>query len=137
MTYLVYCTTCGKLRVVSTENWKPQLSNYKSHLKKKVKLFSIMKHFNDSGTDTVSPSKYLSFILIDCVTNTKNSSKEEIDDLLLEKENFWIERLCSIHKGLNNYHDWRQVRRNQKFNINDLFLLYHVSKWIESCPIQF
>ena len=29
---------------------------------------------------------YLRFILIDCVTNTENSSKEEIDDLLLEKE---------------------------------------------------
>ena len=70
-----------------------------------------MKHFIDSCTDTVNPSKYLRFILID--------SKEEIDDLLLEKENFWIGTLCTIHKGLNDYHDWRQVRRNQKFNIND------------------
>ena len=103
----------------STENWKPRLSNYKSHIKKKVKSCSIVKHFIDSCTDTVNPSKYLRFILIDCVTNTENNSKEEIDDLLLEKENFWIGTLCTIHKGLNDYQDWRRVRRNQKFNIND------------------
>ena len=47
-----------------------------------------MKHFIDYCTDTVNPYKYLSFILTDCVTNTKNSSEEEIDDLLLEKEDF-------------------------------------------------
>ena len=56
----------------------------------KVSSFSIGKHFTDSYTDTVNPSEYLRFILIDCVTNTENSSKEEIDDSLLEKENFWI-----------------------------------------------
>ena len=78
-----------------------------------------MKHFIESCTDAVNPSKYLRFILIDCATNTENNSKEEIDDLLLEKENFWIGTLCTIHKGLNDYQDWRQVRRNQKFNIND------------------
>ena len=99
----------------STENWKPRLSNYKSHIKKTVKSCSIVKHFIDSCTDT----KHLKFILIDCVTNTENNGKEEIDDLLLEKENFWIETLCTIHKALNDYHGWRRVRRNQKFNIND------------------
>ena len=55
-------------------------------MKKKVKSCSIVKHFMDSCTDTVSPSKYLRFILIDCVINIENSSKEEIDHLLLEKE---------------------------------------------------
>ena len=78
-----------------------------------------MKHFIDSSTDTVNPSKYLRLILIDCVTNTENNSKEEIDDLLLEKNNFWVGTSCTIHKGLNDYHDWRWVKRNQKFNIND------------------
>ena len=88
MIYLAYCTKCGKQGVGSTENWKPQLSNYKSHIKKKVKSCTILKHFIDLCTDTVSPSKYLRFILIDCVTNTENSSNEEIDELLLERENF-------------------------------------------------
>ena len=78
-----------------------------------------MRYFIDSCTDTVNPSKYLRFILIDYVTNTENSSKEEIDDLILEKENLWVGTLCTTHKGLNDYHDWKQVRRNQKFNVND------------------
>ena len=78
-----------------------------------------MKRFIDSSTDTVNPSKHLRFILIDCVTNTEKSSKEEIDDLLLEKYNSWIRTLCTIHKHLNDYHDWKQVRRNQRFDIND------------------
>ena len=85
MIYLAYCTKYGKQGVGSSENWKPRLSNYKSHIKKKLKSCSIMKHFIDSCTDTINPSKFLRFILIDCVTNTENSSKEKIDDLLLEK----------------------------------------------------
>ena len=75
-----------------------------------------MKHFIVSCTDTANPFKYLRFTPVDYVINTENSSKKEIDDLLLEKENFSI---GTIHKALNDYHDWRRVRRNQKFNIND------------------
>ena len=113
MIYLAYCTKCDKRGVGSTGNWKPWLSNYNSHIKKKLKSCSIVKHFIDSYTDTVNPSKYLKFILTDCVTNTENSIKEKIDDLILENKNFWIGTLCTIQKGLNDYHDWRQVRRNQ------------------------
>ena len=116
MIYLAYCTKCGKQGVRSTENWKPRLSNYKLHLKKKVKSWPIVKHFY---WHCQSVNTSLRFVLIDCVTNTENSSKEEIDGLLLEKENFWIGTLCTIHKGLNDYHNWRRVRRNQKFNISD------------------
>ena len=85
----------------------------------KVISYLVVKRFIDSCTDTINPSKYLGFIPIDCVTNTENSSKEEVDDLLLEKEIFWIGKLFTIHKGLNDYHDWRRVRSNQKFDIND------------------
>ena len=87
--------------------------------KRKVKLCSIVKHSIGSCTDTISPSKYLRFVLTDCVINTESNSKEDTDDFLLERENFWIGTLCTIHKGLNKYHAWRGVRRKQKFNIND------------------
>ena len=63
-----------------TRCWKPRLCKYKSHIKKNVKSSSIVKHFIDSYIDTVNPSKYLRLILIYCVTNTENNSKEEIDD---------------------------------------------------------
>ena len=120
MTYLAYCTKCCKQGGGSTENWKHRFSDYKSHIKMKIKSCPSVKHLIDSCNDTVNPSKYLRFILIDCLTNTENSNQEEIDDLLLEKDNFWIKTLCEIHKVLKDYHDWRRVRRNQKFNINDL-----------------
>ena len=84
MIYLAYFTKCGKQGIGSTNNWRPRLSNYRSHIKKKVKSCSIVKHFIDSCSDTANPSKYLRFILIDCVTNPENNSQEDIDDLLLE-----------------------------------------------------
>ena len=37
---------------------------------------------------TLNPSKYLRFILIHCVTNTENSSKEEIDNFFQKKKIF-------------------------------------------------
>ena len=27
--------------------------------------------------------------------------------------NLWIRRLCTIHKGLNDYHDWRQKKSKE------------------------
>ena len=96
MIYLVYCTKCGKQVVGSTKNLESWLSNQKSHIKKKEKSCSIVKHFIDSCTATVNSSKHFRFI---------NSSKEKIEfDLLLEKDKFWIETLSTIHKGLNGYH---------------------------------
>ena len=84
--------------------------------KKKVKSLSIVKYFTDSSTDTVNSSKYLRFMLIG-ISFCFNSSKEETDDLPLEKDNFWTGTLSTVHKVLNNYHDWRLVRRNQKLKI--------------------
>ena len=63
MIHLAYCTKCGKQGVGSTEHWKTSLSNFKSHITKKVKLCSIVKRFIDFCTDTVNPFKYVRFIL--------------------------------------------------------------------------
>ena len=86
MTYLANCTKCCKQGGGSTGNWKYRFCDYKSHIKKKIKSCPSVKHFVNSCNDTVNPSKYLRFILIDCLTNTENSNQEEIDDLLLEKD---------------------------------------------------
>ena len=73
----------------------------------------------DYCTGSVNPSEYLRFILKDCVTDTENNRKAEIDDLPLEKNNFCIGTSSTIHKGVNDFSDWKWVRRNLKFNIND------------------
>ena len=49
--------------------------------------------------------KYLRFIIIDSVTNTENLEEEEIDALLIEKEQFWIGTLQTYPFGLNSAHD--------------------------------
>ena len=63
--------------------------------------------------------QHLRFTLIDCVNNIEDINKERNDGLLLKKENLWIGTLCAIHKDVNDYHDWRRIRRNQKCNMND------------------
>ena len=86
-----------------------------------MKTCSTLKHFIDCCSDTENPSQYLRFILIDCLTNIENKSKDQIDDFFSEKENFWIGTLSTTHKELNDYNGWKRIRRNQKFNITDCF----------------
>lgn len=117
--YLCYCTNCKKQGVGSTSNWKARLANYKSHIKKSVGSCQIAKHFIHSCKDDSNPTKFLRFVLIDYVDNTTKMSSPDVEAILLEKEKFWIGTLCSIHQGLNDFHDWRRSRRVQKFKIND------------------
>ena len=51
------------------------------------------------------PHKYLRFIIIDSVNNTEDLEEEEIDSLLIEKEQFWIGTLHTYPFGLNSAHD--------------------------------
>ena len=112
--YIAFCLNCLKQGVGSTVDWKPRLQNYKSHIKKKVRSCSIANHFIDVCSDTDDPSRNIRFIIIDQLNNTSSFSPDEIDDLLLQKERFWISTLVTIHKGLNNTHDWNRTRRTER-----------------------
>ena len=48
------------------------------------------------------------------LNNTDNLTTEQIDDLLLEKEKFWIGALVTQHSGMNCSHDWNRSRRSDK-----------------------
>ena len=61
---------------------------------------SIVNHFNDVCSDTDDPSRNFRFIIIDHWNNTNNLYPDEIDNLLLQKERFWISTLVTIHKDL-------------------------------------
>ena len=59
------------------------------------------------------PQEILDLLLlinIDQLNNTNSLSADEIDNLLLQKERFWISTLVTIHKGLNSTHDWNRKR---------------------------
>ena len=54
-------------------------------------------HYVCSGTD--HPSRNIRFIIIDQSNNTNSLSTVDTDNLLLQKERFWISTLVTIHKG--------------------------------------
>ena len=67
---------------------------------------SIVNHFIGACSDTDDPLGNIRFIIIDELNNTNSLSPDNIDDLLLQKERFWISTLVIIHKKLNGTHDW-------------------------------
>ena len=108
--YVGFCIVCERQGVGSTVDWKPRMRNYKSHINKGRKTCRIVKHF----LDVHKGFENLRFILVDCLNNTDGLSAEQIDDLLLEKEKFWIGTLVTQHKGLNSSHDWVRSKRNDR-----------------------
>ena len=112
--YCATCTLCCKQGVGSTVNWKSRLSIYKSHIKNKHETCSIVKHFLHDCPDNEDPSGHLVFVILDGLDNTSGLSGEEVDDLLLQKEKFWIGTLLTMHKGMNSTHDWNRAARCDK-----------------------
>ena len=91
--YVAYCIKCMKQGVGSTSSWKPRLSNYKSHIKEQKLTCRIVKHFMENGND--NGFNNLRFTIVDCLNNVDSLTNDEIDDLLLQKEKFWIRILVS------------------------------------------
>ena len=56
---------------------------------------------------------YLAFVIIDVVNNTSALTRNQIEDLLLKKEKFWIEVLVMQYQGLNCIHDWNRSKRTE------------------------
>ena len=68
--------------------------------RKKLQSCSTVNHFIDVCSDTDHSSRNIRFIIIYQLNNTNSFSPDEIDDLLLQKEIFWISTLVTIHKVL-------------------------------------
>ncbi|XP_057302660.1 uncharacterized protein LOC130636829 [Hydractinia symbiolongicarpus] len=110
--YVAFCKLCGKQGVGSTVAWKPRLSNYKSHIKKKIPSCKVVKHFIDECPN--ASVQNIGFIIVDVVNNGENLTNRQIDSLLLDKEKFWIGTLVTQHQGLNGSHDWNRTKRTEK-----------------------
>ena len=117
--YVAYCTKCSQQGVGSTVKWIPMLSNYKGHIKKKLKTCRIVRHFAETCFDNdeqvrMNPGKYITFHIIDTLDNVDGLSTEQIDNLLHEKEKMWIRNFVTAHKGLNSHHDLNRVKRCER-----------------------
>ena len=75
----------------------------------------IVKHFIEKCNDPIAPCKCLRFFIQDVLRNTESLSKDDIEQLLLEKE-----KCCGTpvtqHKGSNGSHDWNRVKQIEKQN---------------------
>ena len=112
--YITFCLNCWEQEVVSTVDWKLRLWNEKPHVKKKVWSFSIINHFADVCSETDDPSINIRLIIIDLLNNTNSFFPDDIDNLLLQKEKFWISTLVTIDKGPNSTHDWNRKCRTER-----------------------
>ena len=84
--YVAYCLNSQKKGVGSTVSWKPSLRNYESHIKKNVKSCKIVRHIFEECKGVSN----LCFIIIDVLNNVDHFSSDETEELLLQKEQFWI-----------------------------------------------
>ena len=112
--YCAICTWCNAQGVGSTFEWKPRLANYKYHINNSLETCGIVKHFLHKCVNAEDPLGHLLFVIIDGLNNTDNLTTKEIDDLLLEKEKFWIGTLVTQHTGMNCSHDWNKKKRCEK-----------------------
>ena len=90
--YLAQCVACGLQGVASTHNFKPQLANYKLHIKHRRRTCGVVNHFIDVRGGEHSNLK---FMLID-----------NNNDDLQKCENFWIGTSLTNLWGLNTSHDF-------------------------------
>ena len=86
--YLAYCKKCYKQGVGSCIEWKPRLRNCKSHIRNNNPTCRIVEHFIDDCNDPHLPFKYLGLLIIDVLNNVDDLYENDIESLLLHKENF-------------------------------------------------
>ena len=55
------------------------------------------------------------------VNNTSGLKRNQIKDLLLEKEKFWTGTLVTQNQVLNSTHDWNHSKRTEREKINNQF----------------
>ena len=75
-----------------------------------MKSCKIVRHFIEECKGVSN----LRFIIVDILKNINHFSSDEIEELLLQKEQFWIGTLVTQYKGLNGAQDWRRPKRFQR-----------------------
>ena len=88
-----------------------------SHVKKKRLTCRIARRFIENCSD--NGFKNLRFTIVDCFNNVDGLTDDEIDDLLLKTEKFWIRTLVMQRHGLNSKHDLNRTKRCERGKLNN------------------
>ena len=103
--YCAFCKNCNRQCVGSAIDFRRQLSNYKSHIKKQKRTCRLVNHFIDNSSDH----------LLDCLKFTLTeqvSNKTEKD--LEEREGYWQAQLWTFEPfGFNDKKEFNSGRRHQ------------------------
>ena len=87
--YLMECILCKMQYVGKAETaFNLRLNNHRKDTKKSNSILAC-KHFQEQGHNF---NKYAKFIIINKLVNLK-SSKEALREMLVIRENFWIQKL--------------------------------------------
>ena len=91
--HVAYCIKCIKECTVSTISWKPHLSNYKIHVKKKNLTCRTVRNFTENWND--NECNNLRFTIDDCMN--------DLDGLPADKMRYmsWWDRKYFHPKGKN------------------------------------
>ena len=73
---------------------------------------SIVNHFINVFSDTNKNQE--KFIIIDQLNKTNSLSPNDIDDLLSQKDRFWISMVVTIHKEFNDTHGWNRKHHTKR-----------------------
>ena len=73
-----------------------------------------VKHFIEKCNHPIVSFKYLRFVIVDILTNTKSLLKDDIEDLIEEKVKSWYCTLVTQHNVLNRSHDCNRNKRTEK-----------------------
>ena len=71
-----------------------------------------MRHFIENCIDY--GFKILRFTTVDCLNNVDGLRDDEIDNVLLKREKFWIRTLVKPHHRLNSKHDLNRKKRCER-----------------------
>ena len=63
--------------------------------------------------------KYLEFVIIEVVNYTSGLTRNQIENLLLEKKKNWIGTIVTQQQGLNSTHEWICPKRTEREKINN------------------
>ena len=118
--YLMECTLCNKQYVGKAETPFNIRSNNLRKDTKNANAILACRHFQEQGHNFNSHAK---FIIVDKLVNT-SSSKDILRERLIQRENFWIQKLKTlVPNGLN--------QGLSKLKMKTLALSFHVHFYLD------